>query len=151
MLKSNKFEKSLNEECNMIIQKLIGNLIFNFENLDEIMSKYNNKEKLDEIKNKLYEQNKENFNNKLLEEFDVINEKYGNQLSNFSNREIYKKFNDYFASHMIGFINQLYFGSVCSRLLEKFKEFFGEVISTNIKDEEIDKLVKINMKNILQN
>ena len=135
----------------MIIQKLIGNLIFNFESLDEIMSKYNNKEKLDEIKNKLYEQNKENFNNKLLEEFNVINEKIGNQLSHFSNREIYKKFNDYFASNIIGYINQLYFGKACSTILEILKDFFVEIISSNIKDEEISKLVKINMKNILQN
>ena len=133
MLKSNKFEKSLNEECNMIIQKLIGNLIFNFENLDEIMSKYNNKEKLDEIKNKLYEQNKENFNNKLLEEFNVINAKYGNQLSNFSYREIHKKFDDYLSSNIIGYINQLYFGKACSTILEKLKDFFGEIISSNIK------------------
>ena len=151
MFKSNKFEKTLNEECDMIIQKLIGNLIFNFEGLDEIMSKYINKEKLDEIKNKLYEQNKVNFNNELFEEFNVINEKYGNQLSNFSYREIHKKFDDYFASNIIGFINQLYFGSVCSLLLEKFKEYFSEVISINIKDEEIDKLVKSNMNNILKN
>ena len=151
MLKSNKYEKTLSEECDMIIQKLIGNLNFNFEGLDEIMSKYNNKEKLDEIKNKLYEQNKVNFNNELFEEFNAINEKYGNQLSNFSNREIHKKFDDYFASNIIGYINQLYFGSVCSRLLEKFKEYFSEIISASIKDEEIDKLVKSNMNNILKN
>ena len=151
MLKSNQFENTLNEECDMIIQKLIGNLIFNFESLDDIMSKYNNKETLDEIKNKLYEQNKVNFNNKLLEEFNVINEKYGNQLSYFSNREIYKKFDDYFASNIIGYINQLYFGKACSIILEKLKDFFGEIISSNINDKEIRKLVKINMDNILRN
>ena len=107
-IKSNVFENTLNEECNIILKNLIGNLNIDFSSMDEIISNYNSKEKMDEIKNKLLEQNSGYFGNELFEEFNAINEKYGNKLSNFNIREINKKFSEYFTSNIIGLINKIF-------------------------------------------
>ena len=149
-IKSNVFENTLNEECNIILKNLIGNLNIDFSSMDEIISNYNSKEKMDEIKNKLLEQNSGYFGNELFEEFNAINEKYGNKLSNFNIREINKKFSEYFTSNIIGLINKIYFEVASTLILEKCKKFLGEIISKNIKDEEIDNLIQTNMSNILK-
>ena len=149
-IKSNEFEKTLSEECNYIVKALVGNLKLDFSSLDSIISKYNNKDKMNEIKNKLLEQNTNYFFNGLFLEFNEINEKYGRKLSNFSMSEINKKFDNYFISNIIGYINKKYFEKVSSIILEKLKAFFGEIISKNIKDEEIDNIVNTNMSNILK-
>ena len=149
-IKLNEFEKTLSEECNYIVKTLIGNLKLDFSALDSIISKYNKTDKMDEIKNKLLEENTNHFFNELFLEFNEINEKYGRKLSNFSMSEINKKFDSYFKSNIISYISKKYFEKASSIILEKCKVYFGDIISKNIKDEDIDNLINTNMSNILK-
>ena len=118
--------------------------------MEDILDKFINKEKMNEIKKKLFEKNKSDFFSELYEEFNVINEKYGNKLNSFSHKEITKKFDDYFKNNIIKYINDIYFENASLIIMKKLKEFFGEIISDNIKDEDIDDLVNSNLNNIIK-
>ena len=149
-LKSHIFENTLQEECDMIVKKLIGNLNLDFNNLDDIFSKYSDKEKLDEIKNKFLGLNKGIFIEELSGLFNLINEKYNNMLPNVNLMEIInKKFNDYFKLNFTKYIKNLYFEKSSFICIEKLKEFIRELISQNIKDKDIDELVNSNVNNLL--
>ena len=128
-INSKEFEPSLKEECEMIVKNLLGNININFNNLNNIITRYTNKDKMKEIKKNL-------FNNELLEEFNDISQKYGNRLSNLSMEEIYTKFDDYFNANIIQDIVNIYFEKASLIFIEKCKEFFGEIIGTNVRDEE---------------
>ena len=149
-IKSNEFEKSLKDECDLITKTLLGRLDINFGKMEDILDKFINKEKMNEIKKKLFEKNKSDFFSELYEEFNVINEKYGNKLNSFSHKEITKKFDDYFKNNIIKYINDIYFENASLIIMKKLKEFFGEIISDNIKDEDIDDLVNSNLNNIIK-
>ena len=148
-LKSHIFENTMQEECDMIIKKLIGNLNLDFNNLDEILSKYSDKEKLDEIKNKFLGLNKGIFFEELSVLFNSINEKFNNMLPNVNLMEIInKKFNDYFKLNFTKYIKHLYLEKSSFICIEKLKEFIRELICQNIKDKDIDELVNSNVNNI---
>ena len=148
-IKSHIFENTLQEECDMIVKKLIGNLNLDFNNLDEIFLKYNDKEKLEEIKNKFLLLNKGIFFEELSALFNSINEKYNNMLPNVNLMEIInKKFNDYFKLNFTKYIKSLYLEKSSFICIEKLKEFIRELISQNIKDKDIDELVNSNVNNI---
>ena len=149
-IKSKEFEKSLKDECDLITKKLLGRLEINYNKMDDILDKYINKEQMDKIKNQLFENNKNDFFNGLYEEFNIINQKYGNMLSNFSQKEIIKKFDDFFKKNIIKYINDIYFENASLIIIKKLKEFFGEIISENIKDEDINDLVNSNLNNIIK-
>ena len=149
-IKSHIFENTLQEECDMIVKKLIGNLNLDFNNLDDIFSKYSDKEKLDDIKNKFLGLNKGTFIEELSGLFNLINEKYNNMLPNVNLMEIInKKFNDYFKLNFTKYIKNLYLEKSSFICIEKLKEFIRELISQNIKDKDIDELVNSNVNNLL--
>ena len=120
-IKSKEFEKSLKDECDLITKKLLGRLEINYNKMDDILDKYINKEQMDKIKNQLFENNKNDFFNGLYEEFNIIK-----------------------------YINDIYFENASLIIIKKLKEFFGEIISENIKDEDINDLVNSNLNNIIK-
>ena len=149
-LKSNNFENSFKEECNLIVNEFIGNLNLNFKSLENILLEYISNNKLNDIKNKILEENISKFYKGLFEGFNSINEKYGNILTNFSINEINNKFDEYFTSNIKNFIINKYFEEAGLIFNKKCKEFFGELIGKNIKDEDIEELVNSNVDDTLK-
>ena len=142
-IKAKEFEKTLKDESEFLVKKLVGRLDINFENLDDVISKYISNEKTDEIKNELLKENKSNFFDELYDVFNEINEKYGKILTNFSNKEITKKFDDYFKKN-------IYFEKASLVILKKCKDFLADIISNNVTDEDVDNLIKTNLNNALK-
>lgn len=149
-IKSKEFEKTLNEESNLITKKLVGKLNINFEKLDEVISKFISKEKMDDIEKELLKENKCDFFNELYEVFNEINEKYGKILTNFSNKEITTKFGEYFKKNILKYINNIYFEKASLIIIKKCKDFFADIISKNVTDEDVDDLIKSNLNNVLK-
>lgn len=146
-INSKEFEPSLREECERIVKSLVGNIDINFYNLNDILTRYTNKDKMEEIKKELLEKNKSAFYDELFEEFNDINQKYGNKLTNFSMKEIFGKFGDYFNNNISKDIVNIYFEKASLIFIEKCKEFFGEIIGTNVRDEDIENLVNSSLNN----
>jgi carbon monoxide dehydrogenase subunit G len=149
-IKSKEFEKTLNEESNLITKKLVGKLDINFEKLDEVISKFISKEKMDDIKKELLKENKSDFFNELYEVFNEVNEKYGNMLTNFSDKEITKKFDEYFKKNILKYITNIYFEKASLIIIKKCKDFFADIVSKNVTDEDVDDLIKSNLNNVLK-
>ena len=149
-IKSKEFEKTLNEESNLITKQLVGKLDINFEKLDEVISKFISKEKMDDIKKELLNENKSDFFNELYEVFNEVNEKYGNMLTNFSDKEITKKFDEYFRKNILKYITNIYFEKASLIIIKKCKDFFADIVSKNVTDEDVDDLIKSNLNNVLK-
>ena len=149
-INSNELGKTLIEECNNIVKMLVGNLKLDFSDLDEIISKYNSQKELEEIKNKIFEKNKEYLYNELVHAFNSINPKYKNRLGNFNTNEINQMFDEYFVSNIYSSINKFYLEKAFNIIFEKCKKFFEEIIVKNIKEEEIENLVQKNKENLFK-
>ena len=149
-IKTKEFEKTLKDESDFIVKKLVGKLELNFEKLDDVISKYISKEKMDEIKKELLKEKKSDFFDELYEKFNEINEKYGKILTNFSNMEITKKFDEYFKKNIFKYIINLYFEKASLVIIKKCKDFFADIISKNVSDEDVDDLIKSNLNNVLK-
>ena len=149
-IKGKEFEKTLKDESEFLVKKLVGRLDINFENLDDVISKYISNEKTDEIKNELLKENKSNFFDELYDRFNEINEKYGKILTNFSNKEISKKIDDYFKKNILKYIKNIYFEKASLVILKKCKDFLADIISNNVTDEDVDNLIKSNLNNALK-
>ena len=149
-IKAKEFEKTLKDESEFLVKKLVGRLDINFENLDDVISKYISNEKTDEIKNELLKENKSDFFDELYDVFNEINEKYGKILTNFSNKEITKKFDDYFKKNILKYIKNIYFEKASLVILKKCKDFLADIISNNVTDEDVDNLIKTNLNNALK-
>ena len=149
-IKGKEFEKTLKDESEFLVKKLVGRLDINFENLDDVISKYISHEKTDEIKNELLKENKSDFFDELYDVFNEINEKYGKILTNFSNKEITKKFDDYFKKNILKYIKNIYFEKASLVILKKCKDFLADIISNNVTDEDVDNLIKTNLNNALK-
>ena len=145
-IKGKEFEKTLKDESEFLVKKLIGRLDINFEKLDDVISKYISNEKTDEIKNELLKENKNDFSNELYDRFNEINEKYDKILTN-SNEEISKKFDDYFKKNILKYIKNIYFEKASLVILKKCKDFLADIISKNVTDEDVDNLIKSNLNN----
>jgi len=148
-IKGKEFEKTLKDESEFLIKKLVGRLDINFEKLDDVISKYISNEKTDEIKNELLKENKSDFYNELYDRFNEINEKYDKILTN-SNEEISKKFDDYFKKNILKYIKNIYFEKASLVILKKCKDFLADIISKNVTDEDVDNLIKSNLNNALK-
>ena len=140
----------MNEESNLITKQLVGKLDINFEKLDEVISKFISKEKMDDIKKELLNENKSDFFNELYEVFNEVNEKYGNMLTNFSDKEITKKFDEYFRKNILKYITNIYFEKASLIIIKKCKDFFADIVSKNVTDEDVDDLIKSNLNNVLK-
>ena len=148
-IKGKEFEKTLKDESEFLVKKLVGRLDINFEKLDDVISKYISDEKTDEIKNELLKENKSDFSNELYDRFNEINEKYDKILTN-SNEEISKKFDDYFKKNILKYIKNIYFEKASLVILKKCKDFLADIISNNVTDEDVDNLIKTNLNNALK-
>ena len=149
-LEKYEFENTFNEECKYILKYLIGDLNLNFENLDNIISiKIEESKKY--VKNKILEENKSNWNLKLLQEFKILDTYYDKQLDDPSiTNDLMTKFNDYFKTKIEEYIYKNIFRNASILFTEKIKNKFTGIICENIKDEEIEDLVNSNIDTILK-
>ena len=64
--------------------------------------------------------------------------------------EITKKFDEYFKKNIFKYIINLYFEKASLVIIKKCKDFFADIISKNVSDEDVDDLIKSNLNNVLK-
>ena len=151
-LRNNNFEKTFSKECEVILEKLFGVVNINFENLEKVLLK--NKEKLNKkIMKSLNKENKDKIMNKINEGFIILNSKYDNLLkynSWYEENNYNLKLIEYFKEKINIDVNNLILEKASIIFLEKSIIFLSEIISENVKDEEIQDLVDSNVDKILK-
>lgn len=119
-----------------------------YENLSHFITKVMNNSKK-EVKIKLLDEYKEKWEIKLNKAFRIINNEYDKQLDNSSiDDDLMDEFNEYFSTVIEGYIKKLFITKASLMFIAKIKIFFGGLICDDIKDEEINDIVKKNLENI---
>jgi hypothetical protein len=150
-IRNHIFESSLTKECEFILENLFRILNLNYNDSEKIISNYSAKI-YDIIVKSLKKEMKEKCMNRIKEEFIIMNSRYDNKLQfNFMVDEYAFdiEFEDYCKPKISKEINNLLLEKASLIFLEKSKKFFSEIISENVKDEEIDDLVNKNLDIIL--
>ena len=91
--------------------------------------------------------------NKINKEYLNINATYNNQLVYDSSYEEYNfitKFEEFFKDKINESVNNILLGKASLIFLKRSKHFFSEILSENIKDEEIEDLANSNVEKILK-
>ena len=148
--KINEYDISNNfdEECKYILTNLICELNLSFENLSQLISKIIDNSKKD-VKTKILDEYKEIWEIKLEKAFRVINKEYDKLLDDSSiEDDLNDEFNEYFKNNVEADIKKLIIAKVSLMFIEKIKTFFGGLICDDIKDEEIEDVVKKNLEHV---
>ena len=147
-IKEYDLANSFDEECKFILTNLICDLDLSYENLSHFITKVMNNSKK-EVKIKLLDEYKEKWEIKLNKAFRIINNEYDKQLDNSSiDDDLMDEFNEYFSTVIEGYIKKLFITKASLMFIAKIKIFFGGLICDDIKDEEINDIVKKNLENI---
>ena len=148
--KINEFDlvNSFDEECKYILTNLICELDLSFENLSHLISKIiDNSKKA--VKNKIIDEYKEKWIIKLEKAFRIINNEYDKLLDDSSIEDDLKdEFNEYFTKIVEADIKKIIIAKASLMFIAKIKIFFGGLICDEIKDEEIEDVVKKNLENV---
>ncbi len=151
-LEKNEFEISLSKQCENILEKLFDSLNLDYEDLEKVLLDY--KEKLNaKIMECLKKENKDQSMKKINEKYLDNNEKCEHQLTYDSSFEEYNfmtKLENYFDDKIDEEVNKILLEKSSLRFLEKSREYFGDIISENLKDEEIEDIVNSNLDKILK-
>lgn len=148
--KINEYDISNNfdEECKYILTNLICELNLSFENLSQLISKIIDNSKKD-VKTKILDEYKEIWEIKLEKAFRVINKEYDKLLDDSSiEDDLNDEFNEYFKNNVEADIKKLIIAKASLMFIEKIKTFFGGLICDDIKDEEIEDVVKKNLEHV---
>ena len=147
-IKEYDLANSFDEECKFILTNLICDLDLSYENLSHFITKVMNNSKK-EVKIKLLDEYKEKWEIKLNKAFRIINNEYDKQLDNSSiDDDLMDEFNEYFSTVIEGYIKKLFITKASLMFIAKIKIFFGGLICDDIKDEELNDIVKKNLENI---
>ena len=141
----------MTKECEFILENLFRILNLNYNDSEKIISNYSAKI-YDIIVKSLKKEMKEKCMNRIKEEFIIMNSRYDNKLQFSFMVDEYAfdiEFEDYCKPKISKEINNLLLEKASLIFLEKSKKFFSEIISENVKDEEIDDLVNKNLDIIL--
>ena len=152
-IRNHELESTFIKECELILKILFGNLNLKFDDIEKVISRYIEKLNINiinEIKNK----NKEKSLDKINEEFIIFNAKYDNLLKQNSNDyEDYifnEKFENYFIPKIKEEVNKIILENASLIFMENIRNFFSDIISDNVKDEEIEDLAASNVDKILK-
>ena len=147
-IKEYDLANTFGEECKYILTNLVCDLDLSFENLSHLISEIiDNSKKL--VKTKLLDEYKEKWVIKLYKEFRIINNEYDKQLDDSSiNDDLMDEFYEYFSTNIEGYIKKIFIAKASLIFIAKIKIFFGGLICDDIKDEEIEDIVKKNLENI---
>ena len=149
-IKNQEFESTFAKECEVILENLIGKIDLKFDSLEKIVTDFI--EKLNyNAKNKFIDENKNNGLNKLYEEFGNINADYDGQIKDLSMKESFIiKLNNYYDSKITEDIRKLILENASLLFIEKSRDFFSEIISDNVEDEEVEDIANSTLDNILE-
>ena len=149
-IKNQEFESSFIKECEIILENLIGNLGLKFDSLEKIVS--DSKERLNfDVKKKFFDENKNNGLNKLYEEFGNINAEYDGQIKDSSMKDSFIiKLNNYYETKITEDVQKIILENASLIFIEKSRDFFSEIISDNVKDEEVEDIANSTLDNILE-
>ena len=149
-IKNQEFESSFIKECEMILENLIGNIELKFDSLEKIVS--DSKERLNfDVKKKFFDENKNNGLNKLYEEFGNINADYDGQIKDSSMKDSFIiKLNNYYETKITEDVQKIILENASLIFIEKSRDFFSEIISDNVKDEEVEDIANSTLDNILE-
>lgn len=146
------FEKNITKEFKTILKELFIDININFDDLVKVLLDY--KEQLNEkIMEYFKKQYKDKSMNKINKEYLNINTTYNNQLVYDSSYEEYNfitKFEEFFKDKINESVNNILLGKASLIFLKRSKDFFSEILSENIKDEEIEDLANSNVEKILK-
>ena len=152
-IRNHELEKTFTEECDLILKILFGNLNLKFDNFEKVISSYIEKLNI-KIINELKDKNKEKSMDKINEQFIIFNAKYDNLLKRGSNDYdeyiINEKFENFLMPKINEEINNIVLEKASLIFMENIRKFFSEIISENIKDEEIEDLAASNVDKILK-
>jgi ABC-type dipeptide/oligopeptide/nickel transport system ATPase subunit len=149
-IRNHEFKNTLKEQFEFIIKELFDDVNLNFEYLEQIILEIKNK--INIYKLYLFEEIKDKSHSQLYKGFNIINEKYNKKLDDFKIEETFREeYNEYYKTNIEEYIKKIIFENVSIKFLEKCKAFFAELICSDIKDEEIDDIVKSNLDNIFKN
>ena len=149
-IKNQEFESTFKEECEMILEKLIGNIELKFDSLEKIVS--DSIERLNsDVKKKFIDENKNNGLNKLYEEFGNINADYDGQIKDSLMKENFIiKLNKYYETKITEDVKKIILENASLIFIEKSRDFFSEIISDNVEDEEVEDIANSTLDNILE-
>ena len=106
-LKNYEFKETFLDECKYILKSLIGDLNLNFEDLDNIISKLI-KEKTNDIKENILENNQDKWVNRLYYGYNAINNEYNGLLENKSVKaNLLERFNEYYETTISDYIKKI--------------------------------------------
>lgn len=149
-LKNQEFEITFTEECEAILENLIGNINLNFENLEKVVT--DSMEILNEdVKKKFIEENKSNGFNQLYEEFRNLNDSYEGQIKDSLMKESFMiKLNNYYNSKIKEEVSKILFEKASLLFMEKSRDFFSELFSALVKDKDIEDIANSALDKILE-
>jgi predicted GTPase len=149
-IKNQEFESTFSEECKVILENLIGNLDLKFDGLERVVSDSIGKLN-DDVKKKFIDENQSNGLTKLYEEFGNLNTEYEGQIKDSSIKESFcVKLNKFYETKIIEEIRKVILESASLLFIEKSRDFLSEIISDNVKDEEVDDIANSTLDHILE-
>ena len=149
-IKNQEFESTFAGECKVILENLIGNLDLKFDGLERVVSDFI--EKLNfEVKKKFIDENQSKGLTKLYEEFGNLNTEYEGQIKDSSIKESFCiKLNNFYDTKIIEEVRKIILENASLLFIEKSRDFLSEIISDNVKDEEVDDVANSTLDHILE-
>jgi hypothetical protein len=149
-IKNQEFESTFAGECKVILENLIGNLDLKFDGLERVVSDFI--EKLNfEVKKKFIDENQSKGLTKLYEEFGNLNTEYEGEIKDSSIKESFCiKLNNFYDTKIIEEVRKIILENASLLFIEKSRDFLSEIISDNVKDEEVDDVANSTLDHILE-
>ena len=148
--RQHKIESSFLYRLKYILENILGKLNLDFKNIENIIDN-DTRELKEKIIKTLKAENDERIRKKINNEFINFNAKYDNLLrKNIDDYENYlfnSKFKEYFEPKVEEEIKNIFFEKSAIIFMEKSIEIISNIISEDIKDEEIQDLVDLSFKN----
>ena len=152
-LRQRKFESSFSFRLKYLIEVLFGKIGLDFTNIENIISN-----DIPELKKKIMKtlkiENDERIRKRINNEFINFNAKYDNLLKKnidaYENYLFNTKFKDYLEPKVEEEIKNLLYEKSAILFMEKSVEILSDIVSEDIKDEEIHDLVDLNIKKFFQ-
>ena len=102
-------------------------------------------------KKKFIDENQSKGLTKLYEEFGNLNTEYEGQIKDYSIKESFCiKLNNFYDTKIIEEVRKIILENASLLFIEKSRDFLSEIISDNVKDEEVDDVANSTLDHILE-
>mgnify|MGYP002624949837 CR=1 FL=1 len=151
--RKHEIESSFSFRLKYILENLLGKINIDFNNIEKIITKV-----IGELKEKIIKilkrENDEKLRKKLKNEFFIFNARYDNLLKKnideYENYVIEQKFVTFLEPKIKEELENILFEKAAILFMEKSIEIISEIVSEEVRDEEIKDLVNVNVDKIFQ-